>query len=144
MTELGDSDLSDDTDDPDFIGSGSEDDDSELDDIGNSLPSTSVVASSSSNAQMQPPPRKRRADVSVYNRTNDMQNGGVGRHTPPTACQTSSSPQPPPNLPGTSSQGQHSTPHIHQDHNGTPHTCQGQHTTPRIISNPPTSNMEWK
>lgn len=64
VTELGDSDLSDDADDLDFIGSGSEDDDSELDDVGNSLPSTSVVASSSSNAQMQPPPRKRRADVS--------------------------------------------------------------------------------
>lgn len=64
VTELGDSDLSDDADDLDFIGSGSEDDDSELDDVGNSLPSTSVVASSSSNAQMQPPPRKLRADVS--------------------------------------------------------------------------------
>lgn len=64
VTELGDSDLSDDADDLDFIGSGSEDDDSELDDVGNSLPSTSVVASSSSNAQMQPPLRKHRADVS--------------------------------------------------------------------------------
>ena len=101
VTELGDSDLSDDADDPDFTGSSSEDDDDELGDVGNSLPSSSAVASSSSSVQIQLPSRKRRADASVYNRSKYMQNGGAEYQTPPKACRTGNSPLQPPNLPST-------------------------------------------